>query len=195
MNTTAHAVSTVQQLNRHAVAFVADLERFSPALISFLKTCHFDHAAMKSQDKCSFEAERDDLLRHARAASYVALGERQVAVFELRSPVTVPGFGTTSVVEIIEPRFELYGRSPKGIEHLEFCAPNQQEVADSLTRLGIPFSTYDYRHHQGILVEVGSTGRTIKFMNTPLQRVIGIETKNGETKEFAGMPRLTGQLD
>jgi predicted metalloenzyme YecM len=192
MNTTKHSKSVTQELREYAAMFIEELSRFNPRFLDFLKGCDFDHAAMKSQDREDFTRQQARFLHGASEACYVEMDSRRVVTFKLRSPLHVSPFGETALVEIIEPRRELYGCSPTGFEHLEFFAPDQGALAESLSKLGIEFARFSYRHHQGILVKVGDTGRTVKFMDKKLRDVVDIETLQGESKELSGIPWLRG---
>ena len=170
----------VQELANYASAFVAELETFNPQLVDFLRTLSFDHVAMKSNDHECYVRQRDFFFRAAHSGWYVVLEERQALTLYMHAPLSVPGFGTTTLVEIIEPRKDQYGKSPAGFEHIEFHVPDQEKLAATLRELGVPFTQFSYRHHHGTLVKINAAGQTIKFMDTPLRDVMAIETQNGE---------------
>lgn len=130
-----------------------------------------DHAAIKGLNRKEYDAYVEAFLPISKRLSYEPVGARDIAVAELYDPFDCGTFGTTALVEIMEPKPGGAVTTHDMVDHFELLVLDLDAVMAILKDKGVSCERQANPNHDAIVVEINEWGQEIKFTDTSLLRI------------------------
>jgi hypothetical protein len=172
------------------IKYLDQLDNYAAELESFIATNSLpnewflepDHIAIKGVDGTDYEDILESFRPVAKQITYIEMDGRRLGTANLTRPIVAGDLGSVSWVEIMEPRPERIGSDVVGLEHMEFCYPNFDEVTKVLRSRGIEFEPQQNPGHSWINIVINDKGQELKINDRPLAVIVEEEIKSGLSK-------------
>lgn len=143
-----------------------------------------DHIAIKCQDRADFDEQIATIKAH-KTGDITAVDlegqNRTLASVFLTKAITVGGFGSVDLLEIMQPRPEKEGQDLVGFEHMEFTFPDFSAITAKLDDEGVHYTLPDDNpHHKWVNIVLNDRGNELKLNNRSLSEIVAEETEKGE---------------
>jgi hypothetical protein len=147
-----------------------------------------DHVAWKASNSDNYESIIEAIKADSIKIVEVDLDQRRIAVATLTGPIALRDFGSTSSLEIIEPKPGRAGKDYAGLQHAEFQAPSLVSVWGWLNleqnrRKIMPPKFERNIHHEWVSLPMRG-GQEIKFTNRSLAEMQLEQVTSGEAREL-----------
>lgn len=168
------------ELQQAAETYTNELSHFlhSYNLGRFI-TGQVDHMAIKMADTRAYEDYLQKIESLCISLEYMNEGGRRLATALLNQSILFGDYGSTALLEIMEPRPQKIGNDLVGFEHTEFYYPNLKEVKDFLDKRGVVYEDYANPFHAAVACRVNPQNQEVKFTNAPLADSLRRERDGG----------------
>lgn len=173
-------IEDIQQAAREYGQLLSDflgqhhLERYA--------ACAIDHIAIKLKDAADFERSLEALVALSTSASVAEINNRRLATAVLPEAIAVPGFGSSAILEIMEPRPGVVATTAGHIDHIELRVAGIGEVARVLEEQHVSFEVQNNGYHQAAVVVLNELGQEVKFTNSDLLAIVKEQDEKGTSQ-------------
>jgi hypothetical protein len=138
-----------------------------------------DHVALKAANRSDYSSCIQELLPISVSASYITRRGRRLATLELDRSITVGAFGSTTLIEVLEPRCD-GTLEAIGLEHIEIWSEDLEATRLILDHKQVPYTTRVYPLHTTLVVRLNPAGQELKYTDRGLREVVVIQVGSGE---------------
>jgi predicted metalloenzyme YecM len=170
-------------LQQQANSFAQSLNQFLDKYPELKSLCNYpiDHMAIKAHGKNDYETYLHSVIQFSiPPTTYTPMDQRRIATAILNEPIDFSHFGSTSILEIIEPKPEKAETVDAKFDHIEIRNPNFEKIEKVLLRLNIPYKPYANPKHKALVIVINDQEQEIKFTNGNLAEIVKLELTEGK---------------
>lgn len=131
-----------------------------------------DHVAVKALNRNEYELYLQEYLPISKRLSYEAVSNRDLATAELYDPLDCGEFGSTSTLEIMEPKPNAAVTTHDMIDHFELLVDDLETVKQQLSEKDIDYNYQKNPNHTALVVAINEWDQEIKFTDKRLTDIV-----------------------